>query len=200
MLNLRGRTEALLSEAIRTHPERDRLCAELHGRLLAVRIEGLAGPLNLAVTADGRAVLPVGDVPADVTITGRLPALGAYLLGIEPRSEALRDTVHLSGSAQLAQKYQQLLQGVTLDWEEPLAAALGDLPAHRLANLVRGSAETVRRGADTLLINLLDYLQYESSRVPAAPEWQAFVADLETLQRDLDAIEQRLRTIASHTG
>ncbi|MEC9341476.1 MAG: SCP2 sterol-binding domain-containing protein [Pseudomonadota bacterium] len=197
MLNLRQRAEQFLGNAIRTNPDCERLCADLAGRLLVVQVSGLSRPINLMVMADGSVLLPAAQAPADVTIAGTLPALGAYLLGIEPRNVALRDDLHVSGNAHLAQKFQALFRGARLDWEESLAGAVGDLPARRLNNLAKGGAAAARQAGETLVTTLLDYVKYESERVPAPEEWHAFVADLAALRRDLDSAERRLRDLAA---
>lgn len=197
LMTLRARIEALLSHAIRTNPKVDQLSAEVQGRLLTVRVTGIAAPLNILVTSAESVMLPCGDVTPDVTVQGSLPALGAFLLGIEPRTDALKESVDISGNAHLARRFQELFQGISLDGEEMLAQAIGDLPAHRLGNLARNGVSSVRQAAGTVAANLLEHLQYESGRLPAPEEWRAFAADLEQLGVAIGAAERRLESIAA---
>ena len=58
------------------------------------------------------------------------------------RREALlqRGAVAISGDAELAQQFRELLGLLRPDPEEDLAGLLGDVPAHQLARLVRAGA------------------------------------------------------------
>lgn len=193
---LRARAQAWLSRAIADNPNCEALCRELDGRCLGIRIAGVERPLQLRVAADGTLSLPCDDATADVSIEGSLPALLAFMLGLEVQTPALKESIQVSGKVHLAQRFQDLLRELTPDWEELLANVAGDLPARRTANLARSAAAGLSEAGRTLEQNLLEYLQYEAARVPSPEEWAAFRQDLDELRTQVAAVQARLEKLA----
>lgn len=186
----------IVNRQIRMKTPARELCAELDGRVVAVRLRDTALALYFLVEAGS--IRPRGefDGEPDVVITGSLPAL-AKLAG-RAGEQAVRDgSLELAGDADIARMFQQLLQHGRPDLEEELAGAVGDAAAHGLGRFARSLGEWGRQARSTFEQNVTEYLQEESRALPSRHEGEAFRRDVETLRDDVERLEARLRRLES---
>jgi len=173
-------------------PARD-LCAELEGRVIAVRVSNTALALYFQVSRDALEITDFADNP-DVIINGSLLAL-ARLAG--PSADAaIRDgSVELSGDAETAQAFQQLLAYGRPDLEEELSGVIGDVAARGLGDIARNVGRWAENTHTTVQQNIQEYLQEESRSVPSRYEVETFRDQAETLRDDVDRFEARIRRL-----
>ena len=77
--------------------------------------------------------------------------------------DAIRNgDVNLSGDAATAQRFQKLLEFARPDLEEELSRFIGDVAAHRIAEIARGIGDWARDVRKTMGGNIREYLQEES--------------------------------------
>jgi len=169
------------------------LCAELDGRVIAIRVRNTALALYFLIHRDELEVTAVADNP-DVVISGSLIAL-ARLAG--PSADAaIRDgSVDLSGDAETAQAFQQLLAYGKPDIEEELSGVLGDVAARGLGDIARNVGRWAENTHATVQQNIQEYLQEESRSVPSRYEVENFRDQAETLRDDVDRVEARIRRL-----
>ena len=85
--------------------------------------------------------------------------------------ERLRGSgIRIAGDAEVAQRFRELLQQAQPDFEEELSRVIGDVAAHQLANFARGFFDWGRKAADSLSMNVAEYLQEEGRDVPTRVE------------------------------
>jgi len=182
----------LVNRQIRMKTPARELCDELESRVVAVRVRDTAIVLYFVVEAGS--IRPTGEFGGepDVVISGSLPEL-ARLAG-RSGEQAVRDgSLDLTGDADVARLFQQLLQYGRPDLEEELAGIVGDSAAHGIGRFVRSLGEWGRRARSTFEQNVVEYLQEESRAVPSRHEGEAFRHDVETLRDDVERLEARLR-------
>jgi ubiquinone biosynthesis protein UbiJ len=134
---------ALINKQIRaTTPARD-LCAELDGKVIAVRVKDTALAMYFFVCPDELALSGDYDGEPDVVMSGSILAL-ARLAG-DYYEEAVRDgSIELTGDSETAQTFQKLLRYARPDLEEELSGVIGDVAAHRLGEAARLEARLRR--------------------------------------------------------
>ena len=196
--------EALLRPVIRLvnrqiqakTPARE-LCAELEGRVIAIRVSNTALALYFRVGHDALEVTSFADDP-DVIISGSLYAL-ARLAG--PSAEAaIRDgSIELSGDAETAQAFQRLLAYGKPDLEEELSGVIGDVAAHGLGEIARNVSRWAENTHATVQQNIQEYLQEESRSLPSRYEVDTFRDQAETLRDDVARFEARIRRLEQAT-
>ena len=169
------------------------LCAELKGRVIAIRVSNTALALYFRVGLDALEVESFADDP-DVVISGSLLSL-ARLAG--PSADAtIRDgSIKLSGDAETAQAFQKLLAYGKPDIEEELSGVLGDVAAHGLGDIARNVGRWAENTHATVQQNIQEYLQEERRSLPSRYEVEAFRDQAETLRDDVDRFEARIRRL-----
>lgn len=136
------------------------------------------------------------DQEPDVVIEGSLITL-ARMAGSSGES-AIRDgSLSLTGDAETASQFQQLLKLAQPDLEEELAGVVGDVAAHRLGEVARGLGRWGRDARRTMGDNVREYLQEESRDAPSRYEVERFSSEVNTLRDDVARIEARLSRLQS---
>ena len=170
------------------------LCGQLSGKIVAVRVRNTELAACFIIHDDLIDVQPAIDREPDVIVEGSLITL-ARMAG-SSGERAIRDgSLSLTGDAEIAGRFQQLLHYAKPDPEEELAAVVGDIAAHRLGEFSRGLSRWGREARQTMGDNIREYLQEESRDAPSRYEFEKFSSDVNTLRDDLARTEARLNQL-----
>lgn len=188
---------AVLNRNIQEITQARTLCAELEGTVVAIRVSNTALAAYFEVQHDCVDLTVASDQEPNVVISGSLLALTKMLIDADP--SMLRDgSIELTGDAEVAQQFQDLLTLARPDLEEELASIVGDIAAHRVGNMARGIASWGRNARSTMAANVREYLQEESRDAPSRFEAEEFADDVGVLRDDVDRIEARLNRLRKH--
>jgi ubiquinone biosynthesis protein UbiJ len=149
---------SLVNRQIRaTTPARE-LCAELDGKVIAIRLKNTALSMYFCVCPDEIAVLGDFDAEPDVAISGSV--FGLTRLAGDSSEDAIRDgSLELVGDSEVAQAFQRLLRFGRPDIEEELSNIIGDVAAHRLGEFARSVGNWGKEATATLQQNITEYLE-----------------------------------------
>jgi len=190
---LRPVAEILNRNIAETTPARE-LARDLQGTTVAIRARDTALSTYFSFADGGVSLGTAYAAEPDVVISASLITLTRMLGG--GGEAALRDgDVSLTGDAVTAQRFQKLLDYAKPDAEEELSRVVGDVAAHRLAELARGVRNWSREARSTMGGNLREYLQEESRELPTRYEVDRFTARVGTLRDDVERLAARLRRL-----
>ncbi|HTT01264.1 MAG TPA: hypothetical protein VMG11_04180 [Steroidobacteraceae bacterium] len=189
--------ENILNRGLPRSPRARALCSELAGEQLAVELRGIG---EFAVESDGNALrITMGNTTgARARISGG--PLGLLGLAAAANASAERTDVQVSGDAELAAKFRELLRLLRPDLEEELALAIGDVPAHQLARFARASVGWLRHAGDTALRNVAEFLAHERGDLVSRAEGRQFLSGVDALRDDVDRLEARIELLAQRRG
>jgi len=182
---------SLLNRNISESTPARELCSTLSGTLVAVRVRDTALAAYFIVDDDVLNVVSSTGEEPDVVITGSIITL-ARMIGQSGETSIRNGSLELTGDAELAGQFQQLLSHAKPDVEEELSGIVGDVAAHRLGEIARGVGRWGRTARSTMGANIREYLQEESRDAPSRYEVDSFTADVNTLRDDVDRIEARM--------
>jgi ubiquinone biosynthesis protein UbiJ len=131
--------------------------------------------------------------PPDAVIAGPPLAL-IDLFARREDSSAPRgsERVHISGDAEIAARYRELLNLGGPDWEEELSRLVGDLPARRVSLAARAALSWAGGFAQSARANVAEYLQEESRALVSKPEVEEFLGQVDALRETADRVEARI--------
>jgi len=171
------------------------LAAELAGRSLALEVRGL-GAVRLESNGSTLAVTEGAD-PAQADAALSVGPLGLMALAGEGAQAAVqRGEAAMSGDAEIAGRFRELLTLLRPDPEEELSLVLGDVAAHQLARLARGALAWSARAADTAWRSTADYLAHERADLVPRHEGEQFLRGVEALRENLDRLAARIELLA----
>jgi len=174
---------------------RARTAAErLEGRVLSLALEGTPLTLFFRVAEARISIDTRHEGLADASLSGTpLSLLSMVGPGAEER---LRGSgIRIAGDAEVAQRFRELLQYAQPDFEEELSRVIGDVAARQVANIARGFFAWGRKAADSLSMNVAEYLQEEGRDVPTRVELDEFLEAVDQLRDATDRLEARLESL-----
>jgi ubiquinone biosynthesis protein UbiJ len=191
--------ENVLNRNIGTQAEGPALLCRLEGKSLQVNAIGLMRIRVRAHAEHGRLVLLAGDdSPADAILSGSVPALLAMMRGA-PAPAAGANAVKVSGDAEIAGMYRELLALARPDPEEEASRILGDVPARRLGNLARGALTWLKGAKRSIGENIAEYLTEESRDLVNRTELEEFLRGVDSLREGADRLEARIQRLDGRT-
>jgi len=187
--------EALLNRGVHASMQATALAGRLAGTAMRLDIEGMAS-IRISVVRGRLSLIGAGSSPdseardpVDAIIAGSPRALlrlsGATGLG---RGAG----VVVSGDAEIANSYRELLAVARPDFEEELSRLIGDVPARRISQLALKTVEWARKAGRTAGENIAEYLQEESRDLVNKTELDEFLQGVDTLRETADRVDARI--------
>ncbi len=174
------------------------IAAELNGNTVAICVRDTALAAYFVFGDDVVALRTEYADDPDVVIAGSLITLARMMKGSGQAAIRSGD-VDLTGDAATAQRFQKLLDLAQPDIEEELSRVIGDVAAHRIAEIARGVGKWARDARSTMGGNIREYLQEESRDVPTRYEVDRFTQQVGTLRDDVERIAARLNRLESNS-
>lgn len=172
----------------------------LEARVLELRVTGLGfsvyvlpehGHLRLAGSPP--------EQPVAVCIAGP-PASLAMLAGRRGTQILFSGSLHVEGDIEAAKAYKRLFDTLDPDWEEALARAVGDIPAHEAGRLLRGLAAQGRRAWSGRRADVHAWLVDEIEALPARTEVEHWLGAVDRVRADTDRLAARVARLERRGG
>lgn len=193
--------EQAFNHYLQLDPDARRAMGQLHGRVIAFDVEGLGRSFYLVPGPSGEVQL-LAHYEGEPDCRLQAPPLALSRMNDHRASaeQLFSGQVRIEGDTELAHRIGKILGAMDIDWEEQLSRYTGDLVAHDIGNLVRGAARWGRSALDTLGLDLQEYLQQELQVLPARPELEAFLADVDRLRDDVERLQARVSLLHGGLG
>jgi ubiquinone biosynthesis protein UbiJ len=170
--------------------------AALHGRCIALALEGLDLTLYFVPAQDGRLqVMRQVEGEPDCTLAGSPVDLVRASDKRAGPAQLFAGRVRIDGDARTAQRFSEALADLDIDWEEQLSQLLGDVAAHQVGRGLRAMLAQARRMRDSSSQNLAEYLTEEARLLPHRYEIDEFLAEVDTLRDDVERLEARINLL-----
>ena len=143
---------------------------------------------NLIVLEDGSLALGGETMPPEASVYAP-PSLMLRMLAID---EAAKMQFKVTGDTHLATEIAKILQNMCWDVEDDLSKIVGDIPATKIADFGRKTAQTVKETSTNIAQMLSEYLQEEQPMLAKKRHVEQFNADVDTLRNDVARLEKRL--------
>ena len=194
----------ILNRNIReTTPARE-LCDQLDGKTIAVRVRDTTLAMYFKISDLVIVLATDSESEPDVVITGSLLTLARMFVPSggagAPGESAVRDgSLDLTGDAEVAQAFQELIGYAKPDIEEELSTIVGDVASHRLGEIVRSFGDWARGARSTMGSNVREFLQEESGDLPSRYEVERFTQRVDSLRDDVARLETRVNRLEAET-
>jgi len=168
----------------------------LNGKVIGIDLQVLNIQFYLAPTRDGIQVLSSYEREPDTTIRGTPMSLLQVAITKE-RDALIKGDVTIDGDMQLGQTFQRILNGLDIDWEEPLSKIMGDVAAHQVGEAVRGFAEFGKMALSSLINSTSEYYQEETQDIVNSTELDRFSNKVDKIRSDVDRLEARINKLGN---
>jgi len=186
--------EVALNRALQLDDHTLKQVIALQGKIIGIELRGLDMRFYLAPALDGVQVLTECGAGADTTIRGTPFSLLQTAIS-DDRKTLFKGDVVIDGDMALGQKFQNILDGLEMDWEEPLSNLIGDIGAHQVGEAVRGFSRFAKFAINSLATSSVEYFQEESKDIVNPVELSRFTDKVDVLRSDADRLEARFNKI-----
>lgn len=190
--------EIALNRVLRAEPAALRRCAALAGKTIALVPGQLGWRFIIELNACG--VRLFSDDATHCSVSVQAPILRLIGLGLHRTQPGLAAAgLEVRGDAEVLRQFAEMLALADFDPEEWLAASVGDAPAHRLVQGLRGLTGWLRDGAQELAFSGAEYLREETGDLARATDVAEWLSGVETLRERLDRAAARLQQLENRS-
>jgi ubiquinone biosynthesis protein UbiJ len=176
-------------------PEGPKQLAKMEGKVVALNFQPLDIKLFVILTSGGLDLLEEMDTDADTTITGS--PLSLAMMGVNESSTAslFSGDVVIEGDIELGNQFQEFLENVEVDWEEPLSQLTGDVVANQIGHFARDLSSWMQESSKTNAMNVAEYFREEKRMLPSSFEVERFKKGVDELRLSTDRLEAKVQRL-----
>ena len=184
--------ENLINGALKYDPATLRKMGELEGKLLL--IESTVPPLKLAMETNSQGIMLHSNWQdkADTTVSGSLVAIAGLAVNSASQASFSGSGVKVSGDLNFLIEINRLMTELDVDWEGILAAVIGDIPAHLMAEKLRKSASMAKDMGRRAKSAAAEVAQEELRVTPTSPEFDGFSKQVRQLSSGVERAAARI--------
>ena len=184
--------ENLINGALKYDPATLRKMGELEGKLLL--IESTVPPLKLAMETNSQGIMLHSNWQdkADTTVSGSLVAIAGLAVNSASQASFSGSGVKVSGDLNFLIEISRLMSELDVDWEAILAAVVGDIPAHLMAEKLRKSASMAKDIGRRAKSSAAEVAQEELRVTPTSPEFDGFSKQVRELSSGVERAAARI--------
>lgn len=184
--------ESLINGALKYDPATLRKMGELEGKVLL--IESTMPPLKLAMETNGQGIMLHSNWQdkADTTVSGSLISIAGLAINSASQASFSGSGVNVSGDLNFLIEINNLMAELNVDWEAILAAVIGDIPAHLMAEKLRKSAAMAKNVGQRAKSAAAEVAKEELRVTPTSPEFKGFSQQVRELSSGVERAAARI--------
>lgn len=190
--SLTEKIQAFINNILRQDEQTFISIRELSGKVIMIEITGPDISVFLLFDTQGIILKAEHDAKPNVTIKARPSSFMGLLLNRDDKVTRFSPDMEITGDTGLAQRFQQIIKNMEIDWEEHLSHWFGDTAAHKLGRIFRQSREFLKETHQTISLDISEYLRYEKDLLPDREEVEEYIAAVDVLRNDAERLQLRI--------
>ncbi len=187
--------ERLISKALSMDEETLCSLGTLEDKVIAFEFINTNLTVFLFPSANGLAICTTYEDKPNVLIKGTPTNFIMMMASSKQKSGGLPTDMQIIGDISLAQRFQDIMQNIEIDLEEPLSKWVGDTMAYQIGKFVRGVRRFTLNTSKTLAMDISEYLRFEINMLPDDLLVEEFSKEVDVLKEDVDRFEQRVNKL-----
>lgn len=183
--------ERVINVGLHYDPGTAHALASLHGHVFAIESTDPSFTLYLHVDVP---ITLTERYEGDVTtrIVGTLQDFVRLAVAEDPASALINSDISVHGKSGPLIELQKILKHLDIDWEEPIADVLGEVPAHQIGIGLRKTAKWAKTLPPMLQQRLEKHLFDEAKLLPRREDVDAWVKDVAKLNISIERLRARI--------
>jgi ubiquinone biosynthesis protein UbiJ len=158
----------------------------------SVRLNFIVTSTTLVILEDGNlAVAGETNIP-DATVT----ISPGVMMRLIAKDEAAKLLITVEGDTHLATELAKVFSNMRWDYEDDFSKLVGDVPAYKIGERVRQTAQTVKDTGTNLADMLSEYWQEEMPMIAKKRHVEEFNREVDILRADVDRLEKKLTKLS----
>lgn len=191
-LSLKERIQSFINNLLLQDEQTSTAVRNLAGKVIKLEISGPDISLFVKFEQQGMVIETEHDTKPNVIIRARPSTYIGLLLNRDEKTMTFTPDMEISGDTNLAQRFQQILRDMEIDWEEHLSHWVGDTAAHKLGRVFKQSRELLIEVHRTVQMDVSEYLRYEKNMLPDREEIEEYISAVDDLRNDAERLQIRI--------
>lgn len=191
-LSLKERIQSFINNVLLQDEQTSTAVSNLAGKVIKLEISGPDISLFVKFEQQGMVIETEHDTKPNVIIRARPSTYIGLLLNRDEKTMTFTPDMEISGDTNLAQRFQQILRDMEIDWEEHLSHWVGDTAAHKLGRVFKQSRELLMEVHRTVRMDVSEYLRYEKNMLPDREEIEEYISAVDDLRNDAERLQIRI--------
>lgn len=170
---------------------------DLSGKVIAIELTGLDITRYCVFTDDGIMIQQSLQGEPDTLLRGTPMALGGLAFKGDQQQSFFSGEVEIIGDIRLGERFNRIIDGIDIDWEEKISMVVGDIAAHKLGYFARQFRDWSNNTRTSFAEDVKDYLREESTLLPYPEEVEYFLAQVDILRSDVERLELRVNRMVN---
>ncbi len=189
--------EKLINKALSLDEETLSSLGNLEGKVIAFEFMNTSLTAFLFPSVKGLAIQTVYEHKPDVLIKGTPTNFIMMMTSSKRSNGGLPSDMQITGDIGLAQRFQEIMQNIEIDLEEPLSKWVGDTMAYQIGKFVRGSRHFTVNTSKTLAMDISEYLRFEINMLPDDLLVEEFSKEVNLLRDDVERFSQQVNKLST---
>lgn len=191
-LSLKEKTQSFINTVLQQDEQTSIAVSELAGKVIKIEISGPEISLFVKFEQQGMVIETEHDAKPNVIIRARPSTYIGLLVNRDEKTNTFTPDMEIRGDANLAQRFQQILRNMEIDWEEHLSHWVGDTAAHKLGRVFKQSRELIKEVHQTVQMDISEYLRYEKNMLPDKDEVEEYIEAVDMIRDDAERLQLRI--------
>jgi ubiquinone biosynthesis accessory factor UbiJ len=191
-LSLKEKIQSFINTVLQQDEMASVAVQEIAGKVIKIEISGPDISLFVKFEQQGMVIETEYDAKPNVIIRARPSTYIGLLINRDEKTNTFTPDMEISGDANLAQRFQQIMRNMEIDWEEHLSHWVGDTAAHKLGRVFKQSRELIKEVHQTIQMDISEYLRYEKNMLPDRDEVAEYIAAVDVLRNDAERLQLRI--------
>ena len=183
--------EAAVNRGLELAPAGREALAGLEDCVFALHCTAPVLDVYLQPTGGSIRLMGVYEEPVTTSIRGEASDFAELATASDPAAALINGNLELHGDSAPLIELQRILSDLDVDWEAPLVDALGDVPGHQLAQMLRGAFSWGVQASASLARQLDEFIHEEARLTPPKLELEDFYRDVQDLELQVERLESR---------
>ena len=192
--------EKLVNKALSLDGETLHALSRLDGKVLAFEFINTDLTVFIFPSVDGLVMNTNHTDKADVLIKGTPTNFIMMLASSKQGAASLPTNMQVIGDIGLGQRFQEIMQNIEIDLEEPLSKWIGDSAAYQVGKFFRSSSKFAVNTSKILAMDMSEYLRFEVNMLPDDLLVEEFCHEVDILRDDVDRLSQRIKKLESSSN
>lgn len=190
-----GQLEKLINKALQLDEETLYSLGQLADKVIAFEFINTNLTLFLFPSEQGLAIYSQYEKKPDVWIKGTPGNFIMMMTASKRGAASMPADMQVIGDISLAQRFQQIMQTMEIDLEEPLSKWVGDTAAYQIGKFFRNTRRFAFNTTRVLATDISEYLRFETGMLPDDLLVEEFCQDVDLLREDVDRFTQRVNKL-----
>ncbi len=190
-----GHIEKLINKALSLDEETLYSLGTLEGKVIAFEFINTNLTVFLFPSEKGLTIHTSNEDKPDVLIKGTPSNFIMMMASSKNKSTGLPNDMQIIGDISLAQRFQEIMQNIDIDLEEPLSKWVGDTMAYQIGKFIRGTTRFATNTSKTLATDISEYLRFEINMLPDDLLVEEFSKEVDVLREDVERFEQKVNKL-----